>query len=113
MLMKTSKITEILSVKIREGKNGKLYYHNLKLENGETISLGKKKENAFTVGQEISYTETVDANGKKKRSEEKKSYGVGGISNKQIAAIGAAILTAGGKSDFKTSADTILNWLEA
>lgn len=113
MLMKTSKITEILSIKTREGKNGKLYYHSLKLENGETISLGKKKENAFTVGQEISYTETVDAKGKKKRSEEKKSYGVGGISNKQIAAIGAAILTAGGKSDFKTSADTILNWLEA
>lgn len=111
--MKTSKITEILSVKIREGKNGKLYYHSLKLENGETISLGKKKENAFTVGQEISYTETVDANGKKKRSEPKKAYGGWGTSNKQIAAIGAAILTAGGKSDFKTSADTILNWLEA
>ena len=113
MLMKTSKITEILSIKTREGKNGKLYYHSLKLENGETISLGKKKEGAFAVGQEISYIETVDANGKKKRSEPKKSYGGWGISNKQIAAIGAAILTAGGKSDFKTSADTILNWLEA
>lgn len=112
--MKTSKILEILSIKTREGKNGKLYYHSLKLENGETISLGKKKEDAFAVGQEISYIETVDANGKKKRSEPKKAYGGGaGISNKQIAAIGAAILTAGGKSDFKTSADTILNWLEA
>lgn len=111
--MKTSKILEILSVKIREQKNVKLYYYSLKLENGETISLGKKKENAFSVGQEISYTESVDANGKKKRSEPKKSYGGGWISNKQIAAIGAAILTAGGKSDFKTSADTILNWLEA
>lgn len=111
--MKTSKILEILKINPRDGKNGTIYYITLKLENGETISLGKKKENAFAVGQEISYIETVDANGKKKRSEPKKAYGVGGISNKQIAAIGAAILTAGGKSDFKTSADTILNWLEA
>lgn len=111
--MKTSKILEILKINPRDGKNGTIYYITLKLENGETISLGKKKENAFAVGQEISYIETVDANGKKKRSEPKKAYGVGGISNRQIAAIGAAILTAGGKSDFKTSADTILNWLEA
>jgi hypothetical protein len=112
--MKTSKILEILKINPRDGKNGTIYYITLKLENGETISLGKKKENAFAVGQEISYIETVDANGKKKRSEPKKAYGGGaGISNKQIAAIGAAILTAGGKSDFKTSADTILNWLEA
>lgn len=111
--MKTSKILEIMKINPRDGKNGTIYYITLKLENGETISLGKKKENAFAVGQEISYIETVDANGKKKRSEPKKAYGVGGISNRQIAAIGAAILTAGGKSDFKTSADTILNWLEA
>ena len=111
--MKTSKILEILKINPRDGKNGTIYYITLKLENGETISLGKKKENAFAVGQEISYIETVDANGKKKRSEPKKTYGVGGISNRQIAAIGAAILTAGGKSDFKTSAELILNWLEA
>lgn len=110
--MKTSKILEILSVKIREQKNVKLYYYNLKLENGETISLGKKKENAFIVGQEVSYTETVDANGKKKRSEPKKAYGGTGITNRQIAAIGGAILSASGKSDFKTSAEAILSRLE-
>lgn len=111
--MKTSKILEILKINPRDGKNGTIYYITLKLENGETISLGKKKENAFAVGQEISYIETVDANGKKKRSEPKKAYGVGGISNKQIAAIGGAIISASGKSDFKTSAELILNWLEA
>ena len=111
--MKTSKILEILSIKTREGKNGKLYYHSLKLENGETISLGKKKEDAFAVGQEISYIETVDANGKKKRSEPKKSYGGSvGISNRQIAAIGWAIISASWKGDFKNSAEAILSRLE-
>lgn len=111
--MKTSKITHILNVKKREGKNGDIFYYSLKLENDETISLGKRKENAFTVGQEISYTETIDINGKKKRSEPKKAYGGGaGISNRQIAAIGGAIISVSWKGDFKSSAEAIMSRLE-
>lgn len=114
MLMKTSKILEILGVKERQGGQMTIYYITVKLENGETITLGKRKKDALIVGQSITYTEEETADGKKKYKEVRPSFSKGaGISNKQIAAIGAAILTAGGKSDFKTSADTILNWLEA
>lgn len=55
--MKTSKILEITKTKLREGANGNLYYITLRLENGEYITLWKKKENAFKVGQEIKYEE--------------------------------------------------------
>lgn len=109
--MKESKILEITKTKLREGANGKLYYITLRLENGEYITLGKKKADAFKIGDTIKYEKTWE----NKWKEIRPTFAPKGawISNKQIAAIGAAILTAGGKSDFKTSADTILNWLEA
>lgn len=55
--MKTSKILEITKTKLREGANGKLYYITLRLENGEYITLWKKREDAFKVGQIIKYEE--------------------------------------------------------
>lgn len=109
--MKESKILEITKTKERENEHGKLFYITLRLENGEYITLGKKKANAFKIGDTIKYEKIWE----NKRKEIRPAFATKGawISNKQIAAIGAAILTAGGKSDFKTSADTILNWLEA
>lgn len=109
--MKESKILEITKTKERENEHGKLFYITLRLENGEYITLGKKKADAFKVWDTIKYEKTWE----NKRKEIRPAFAPKGvwISNKQIAAIGAAILTAGGKSDFKTSADTILNWLEA
>ena len=111
MLMKESKILEITKTKERENEHGKLFYITLRLENGEYITLGKKKVDAFKIGDTIKYEKIWE----NKRKEIRPAFSPKGgwISNKQIAAIGAAILTAGGKSDFKTSADTILNWLEA
>ena len=38
--MKTSKILEILGVKERQGGQMTIYYITVKLENGETITLG-------------------------------------------------------------------------
>lgn len=55
--MKESKILEITKTKERENEHGKLFYITLRLENGEYITLGKKKADAFKVGQEIKYEE--------------------------------------------------------
>lgn len=55
--MKTSKILEITKTKLREGANGKLYYITLRLENWEYITLWKKREDAFKVGQIVKYEE--------------------------------------------------------
>ena len=70
--MKTSKILEITKTKLREGANGKLYYITLRLENWEYITLWKKKENAFKVGQEIKYEEVEK--GKKWKEVKEKSF---------------------------------------
>ena len=56
-IMKTSKITQITKTKVRDWPNWRLYYISLKLENGENITLWKKKEDAFKIGQEIKYEE--------------------------------------------------------
>lgn len=55
--MKTSKILEITKTKVREWANGKLYYITLRLENWEYITLWKKREDAFKVGQIVKYEE--------------------------------------------------------
>ena len=55
--MKTSKILEITKTKLREGENRKLYYITLRLENWEYITLWKKREDAFKVGQIVKYEE--------------------------------------------------------
>lgn len=55
--MKESKILEITKTKERENEHGKLFYITLRLENGEYITLWKKKKDAFKVWQEIKYEE--------------------------------------------------------
>lgn len=55
--MKQSKITQITKTRVRDWPNGRVYYISLKLENGEDITLWKKKEDAFKVGQDIKYEE--------------------------------------------------------
>jgi hypothetical protein len=47
--MKESKILEITKTKERENEHRKLFYITLRLENGEYITLGKKKADAFKV----------------------------------------------------------------
>lgn len=55
--MKQSKITQILKTNEWESKYGKMYSITLKLENWETITLNKKKQDAFKVWQLIKYEE--------------------------------------------------------
>ena len=53
--MKTGKVLEILGSKEWKGEHGSVFYINMKLDNWETISLGKKKSDAFKVGDTINY----------------------------------------------------------
>ena len=70
--MKTSKILEITKTKLREGANGKLYYITLRLENGDYITLWKKREDAFKVWQVVKYEEVEK--GKKWKEVKEKSF---------------------------------------
>lgn len=70
--MKTSKILEITKTKVREWANGKLYYITLRLENWEYITLWKKREDAFKVGQLVKYEEVEK--GKKWKEVKEKSF---------------------------------------
>lgn len=51
--MITSKIAKVESISPYEHSNGLTYYHNLVMENGDKINLGKNKEQQ--VGWELTY----------------------------------------------------------
>ena len=54
--MKTAKITEITKVnKWDKWEHWPIYYISMKLDNNETITLWKKKEDAFKVGDTVNY----------------------------------------------------------
>ena len=42
--MKKSKIKKVVSIKEWKSQNGVIHYHNLEMENGDKINIGKKKE---------------------------------------------------------------------
>lgn len=69
--MKQAKITEITKVNEWDWPHWKLYYINMKLDNGETISLGKKKPDAFKVWDSVCYEDYTDAKGATKQREVK------------------------------------------
>ena len=69
--MKQSKIIQILKTNECESKYGKMYSITLKLENWETITLNKKKQDAFKVWQLIKYEE-IETWKKRKEVIEKK-----------------------------------------
>ena len=53
--MKTSTITAVQGNGTWEGPHGLLYSYEVRLNNGDHILLNAKSENAFNVGQELSY----------------------------------------------------------
>ena len=59
--MKTSTVKEITKVNEWDWPHGKVFYINMKMENWDTISLGKKTEDAFKVGDSISWEDYSDA----------------------------------------------------
>ena len=69
--MKQSKITQILKTNEWESKYGKMYSITLKLENWETITLNKKKQNAFKLWDNVKYEE-IEAWKKRKEIIDKK-----------------------------------------
>jgi len=56
--MTTSKIKEINHIKPWNGDKGTIYYHNLVMENGDKINIGKAKEQQ--IGWELTYEITGD-----------------------------------------------------
>lgn len=70
--MTTAKITEITKVNEWKWPNWPIYYINMKLDNDEQISLGKKKADAFKVGDTVNY-ESFEENGKTKYKEIKEN----------------------------------------
>ena len=68
--MKTAKITEITKVNKRDkGEHWPIYYISMKLDNNELITLWKKKEDAFKVGDTVNY-EVVEEWKKRKEVKE-------------------------------------------
>ena len=53
--MKTSTITAVQGNGTWEGPHGLLYSYEVRLNNGDHILLNAKSENAFSIGQELSY----------------------------------------------------------
>lgn len=57
MSVKTAKVTEVVSINPWQSSNGTIYYCNCVMDNGDKISIGKKKE--VQVGWDLTY-EIVD-----------------------------------------------------
>lgn len=95
--MKQGKILEILWANEWNWPHGKLYYINMKLDNWETISLGKKKYDAFKVWDTVCYEDYVDDKGKtryKEVQDEQPKKTFNSESNNRWAMIWMAIKTA-------------------
>lgn len=71
--MKKAKILEIWKVNEWDWPHWKLYYINMKLDNWELISLGKKNADAFKVGDTVCYEDYTDDKGKLRQREVKEN----------------------------------------
>lgn len=95
--MKQSKVESILNTREWSWPNGAVFYIQMKLENWETITLGKKSKDAYKVWDEVKYEAYNDANWKQKWKEVKENQFVAKKSstdNSKWAMIGMAIKTA-------------------
>lgn len=95
--MKQSKVESILNTREWSWPNGAVFYIQMKLENWETITLGKKSKDAYKVWDEVKYEAYTDANWKQKWKEVKENPFVAkkpSTDNNKWAMIGMAIKTA-------------------
>ena len=93
--MKTAKVQEIVKTnKWDKSQYWTMYFIYMKMDNGETINLLKKKEDAFKVGDTISYEENGEWKWKEVKAENnfKKSYN--SESNNKSATLWMAIKVA-------------------
>ncbi len=77
MSEKTAKVTGILECRKYDGQNGTIYYHKLELDNGEVGTIGKKKENAFKIGDSLTYTSEESQYGLKFKAVQSGGFGGG------------------------------------
>ena len=93
--MKQAKVLEILGCREWTWDHWTVFYIQMKLDNWETITLGKKKSDAFKVGDQVSY-EVVEEGKKWKEVKEnpfqRKPFNQ--EANNRWAMIGMAIKTA-------------------
>lgn len=77
MDIKTDKVKSILGIKPFESQHGgTIFYHKLEMESGLIGEIGKKKENAFRVGDSLTFTVEETSFGMKFK--EVKEFGGGG-----------------------------------
>lgn len=65
-MSKKSKVTKVGAFKEFDGKNGKIYYCDIELENGDKGNIGVKDQSKMTVGKELEYDITIDEQGRSK-----------------------------------------------
>lgn len=95
--MKQSKVESILNTREWSWPNWAVFYIQMKLENWETITLGKKSKDAYKEWDEVKYEAYTDANWKQKWKEVKENSFVAKKSNtdnSKWAMIWMAIKTA-------------------
>lgn len=95
--MKQSKVESILNTREWSWPNWAVFYIQMKLENWETITLGKKSKDAYKEWDEVKYEAYTDANWKQKWKEVKENPFVAKKSNtdnSKWAMIWMAIKTA-------------------
>ena len=94
--MTTSKVNSILNTREWSWPNGAVFYIQMKLENWETITLGKKSKDAFKVWDSINY-EVVEP-GKKWKEVKENNYARSNAQcsqyNSKSAQVGMAIKVA-------------------
>ena len=94
----TSKVESILNTREWSWPNGAVFYIQMKLENWETITLGKKSKDAYKVWDEVKYEAYTDANWKQKWKEVKEmpqfAKKTNNSDNNKWAMIGMSIKTA-------------------
>lgn len=54
--VKTAIIEDVLNERIWDGPHGRMFYYTLVLDNEERGEIGTKKQDAYTIGQELTYT---------------------------------------------------------
>jgi len=132
MDIKTDKVKSILGIKPFESAHGTIYYHQLEMESGLIGEIGKKKENAFRVGDSLTFTVEDTSFGKKFK--EVKEFGGGGnfgggdsgrnaqgsarsfalsyAKDTEVALIAAGVPDDDITQNILTRADAFLEWLE-
>lgn len=78
--MKNGKVTEVGPARKWSSPDGQrtVYYHAIKLDNGDEGEIGKKNENGVKVGDELNYTLEAGQYGNKIKPVQQQQFGGGG-----------------------------------